>query len=82
MEAVSEKGSNLIRNSVKGFEFIDAIKAEVKKAKSLYTFSWLSCADILAIVARDTTFIVSIYYYFIYDTNAVILFMQMQLNYT
>ena len=55
----SEKDANPNRNSARGFELIDTIKANVEKACP----STVSCADILTLAAREAVFLVRSCFY-------------------
>lgn len=55
----SEKKSNPNANSTRGFEVIDDIKREVDRVCGA---PLVSCADILAVAARDSVVAVSIYH--------------------
>lgn len=55
-----EKNAGPNRNSVKGFDIIDNIKADVERICP----STVSCADILILAAREAVMAVLRYFYF------------------
>ncbi|ERN10121.1 hypothetical protein AMTR_s00169p00032570 [Amborella trichopoda] len=58
----SEKNAGPNRNSTRGFEVVDTIKASVEKECP----ATVSCSDILALAARDSVFLMGGPYWYVY----------------
>jgi hypothetical protein len=69
---ISEKNALPNKNSIRGFEVIDEIKAALEQTCP----HTVSCADTIALAARGSTVLVNICYPFLYKTCARLIVVQ------